>query len=305
MTLSIEQIGREIQAIETKTEALAVDLQQVYGQYLQYLGESVQRQLIAVCYYICTQSFPDIFLQLSYRERSTLQADLQQVATQGAARLTLEELGKLILEEPEFDPNDLMDSGEDDREDAQSYDNLDDQDWAPESSLAAGSDLQAQDTPSSLPQTLRNPQVLWDWYSEVDNAITQVLQEISHRATGVLEKAGILENHLPEPLLEAATQSEAAEAGGGKHPNLLNFVVEMGKAREDGRKTSSQRIEIVTIHLRLTELEFGDPYLVSQRHKLRGLMQQLQNLTKSYRQRNRDQAKAEAEAAWRSSWSTL
>jgi hypothetical protein len=130
----------------------------------------------------------------------------------------------------------------------------------------------------------------------------EVLRQTSQQATKILERSGIIHNQLPEPLLEVATQSEAAENVGSGHPNILNLVVEMGKMSEEGRKSSSQRIEIVAVYLRLSDLEFTDTYLVGYRNKLRSYLQQLQSLSKAYRKRTHEYAVAQAESAWRSSW---
>jgi len=354
--MSIQHLTREISAIEIKTEALSAQIQEAYQDYLDRLGITVKRQLIAASYYLCTQLFPDVFLKLKYSDREKLQRSLQQIAEEATQRLSLAALGSRILEEtiPKEDffldsedseyseeSEDLDDSkeeitenhlftgntshppapspqkgeGEPDQSpspkreegfrvrDVNSYEELEENiDEKQDNAVPENEPEESQPVDPSQPPSLKNPQVLLDWYSEIEQAIGDVLRQVSHRATHALERSGIIHNQLPEPLLEVATQSEAAENVGSDHPNILNLVVEMGKMNEEGRKSSTQRIEIVAIYLRLSDLEFTDTYLVSHRNKLRSQRQQLKSLSKIYHKRNRDYSIAQAEAAWRSSW---
>lgn len=320
--MAIQNLKREINAIESKTEVLVVQMQEAYQEYLDRLGMTVQRQLIAACYYLCTQLFPNVFLKLKYGDRERLQRSLQSLAEGAKQSLTLRALGQKILEEPSsedsnfFFDSDAEDGDEDTTEDIAediteetAEDGREARTDEPLAGKTSGTDH--GETPSenmeqtadpSQPPSLNNPQILVDWYSEIEEAIVEVLREVSHQATHILERSEIIHNQLPEPLIEMATQSEAAENVGSEHPNILNLVVEMGKINEEGRKSSTQRIEIIAIYLRLSDLEFTDTYLVGHRNKLRSQFQQLKSLSKIYHKRSRDYAIAQAEAAWRSSW---
>ncbi|MGA1130927.1 MAG: hypothetical protein ACO31I_01465 [Prochlorotrichaceae cyanobacterium] len=317
--MPIQNLKREIHAIESKTEGLVAQIQEAYGEYLDRLGITVQRQLIAACYHLCTQLFPDVFLQLKYSDREKMQRSLQSLAEEAKGSLTLSALGARILEEPDAENEDLfLDSFETDpdAEDADLSEEEDDflEEEEAQAPAQSATDPEAdwdanpdsESTPSqadpSQPPSLTNPQVLVDWYSEIEQAIGDVLRTVSQKATQVLEQSGIIHNQLPSPLLEVATQSEAAENLGSDHPNILNLVVEMGKISEEGRKSSTQRIEIIAVYLRLSDLEFTDTYLVSHRNKLRSQFQQLKSLSKIYHKRSREYSIAQAEAAWRSSW---
>ena len=364
--MSIQHLTREISAIEHKTEALTAQIQETYQDYLERLGVTVQRQVVAASYYLCTQLFPDIFLNLKYSDREKMQRSLQRIAEEAKQSLNLATLGKKILDEatpqddfffddedPEADDFESSDESsressresfadESARDKSSGTENLGEEGHNPDSGLEAevradsssleGSSLEGSvpnssnqnsankapsnpdlfnsESPSepnsksdpSQPPSRTNPQVLTDWYSEIEQAIGDVLRQVSHKATHILERSGIIHNQLPEPLLEVATQSGAAENVGREHPNILNLVVEMGKMNEEGRKSATQRIEIVAIYLRLADLEFTDTYLVSYRNKLRSQLQQLKSLGKIYHKRNREYAIAQAESAWRSSW---
>jgi hypothetical protein len=319
--MSIQHLTREISAIESKTEALTAPIQETYQDYLERSGITVQRQLVAAGYYLCTQLFPDVFLKLKYSDREKMQRSLQQIAEEAKQSLTLGNLGQRILEEATPEESFFLDDDEQELEPSEVSSPEDewgeimeenrpdlnrdlgtassDQDTAPESPSDPES---KQENDPSQPPSRTNPQVLADWYSEIDQAIGDVLRQVSQKATHILERSGVIHNQLPEPLLEVATQSDVADNVNSDHPNILNLVVEMGKMNEEGRKSSTQRIEIIAIYLRLSDLEFTDTYLVSHRNKLRSQLQQLKSLGKIYHKRNREYSIAQAESAWRSSW---
>jgi len=60
--------------------------------------------------------------------------------------------------------------------------------------------------------------------------------------------------------------------------------------------------QVVAVRLRLSEIEFGDAAVATQRSKLRHLLTQLSKLGREYQHRQQERAIAQAEAAWRSSW---
>ncbi len=62
-------------------------------------------------------------------------------------------------------------------------------------------------------------------------------------------------------------------------------------------------IQLLAIHLRLTEIEFADAGLTLARSKVRHLAAQLKPLGRNYHKKLRERAIAEAQAAWRSCWS--
>ncbi|NJN49525.1 MAG: hypothetical protein HC805_06850 [Alkalinema sp. RL_2_19] len=59
---------------------------------------------------------------------------------------------------------------------------------------------------------------------------------------------------------------------------------------------------IVTLQLRLLELEFHDTNLISWRNQIRTLLNELKTITKDYKKQQQKQAIANAKMAWRSTW---
>lgn len=87
MARSLEQISTDLAKLDTATQKLDQDLQVVYRDYLNVLGQAVKRQLILAAYHLCTQTYPDDFLTLTVSQREKLQAHLRQIATQGEAQI--------------------------------------------------------------------------------------------------------------------------------------------------------------------------------------------------------------------------
>ena len=79
MTKSIQQIKQNLLEFEKIVAALAIELQDLYSKYLNSLSKSVQKQLILVSYQICTQEYPQSFLNLSLERRHNLQQNLRQL----------------------------------------------------------------------------------------------------------------------------------------------------------------------------------------------------------------------------------
>jgi len=59
----------------------------------------------------------------------------------------------------------------------------------------------------------------------------------------------------------------------------------------------------MAIHLRLIEIEFADAPLTAIRNRIRSQSAQLRNLGREYQKKQRERAIAEAQSAWRTSWS--
>ncbi|MEM9213718.1 MAG: hypothetical protein AAGD25_05165 [Cyanobacteria bacterium P01_F01_bin.150] len=78
MADAVRQIRHDLEQIEKAVDALGEEFNQVYDNYLTTLQTSVQKQVILACYHLCTQSYPERFLVLSYRQRETLQQAIQR-----------------------------------------------------------------------------------------------------------------------------------------------------------------------------------------------------------------------------------
>ena len=252
MGRSVEQIERDIAALEEVVSVLTLEIHSAYASYLTALGRAMRQQMILASYHLCTQGYPKQFLSLSVSQRQQLQQTARKLGQQASDQL----LNHTKTEEAE----------------------------ATEATEAAESN-----SSFSYPHT-SNPVELVQWQQKLEQAIANTLKTVSYETNSLLQKAGILPNKLPAPLLEAAVNSSeaSAEAIAGP-PNLLNLLVET-ETHEESEDSS------------VSEIEFADTTLRAGRNKIRNLEVRARSLMREYQKKQRERAVAEAEAAWRASW---
>ncbi|MCC5637207.1 hypothetical protein LC593_15340 [Nostoc sp. CHAB 5844] len=270
MARAIERIDRDLAMLEEALRAIAAELQSAYTIYLTLLGEAVRKQLILASYHLCTQGYPENFLKLSLNQRQKLQQAIRKLGKQLSEQLLTYVNGEAVSENEDVAENNEDDEGE----------------------LVAQNSI--SDTPNSS-----NPVELAKWQNSLEELTQQALKKISHDANVLLQQADILPKKVPEPILEAAAAaSEAAAEVMPGPPNLLNLVIEIDNEQDE----ESNLTQIITINLRLGEIEFADATLASSRKQIRNILVQLQTLGREYQKKQRERSIAEAEAAWRSSW---
>ncbi|MBE9102962.1 hypothetical protein [Vacuolonema iberomarrocanum] len=135
------------------------------------------------------------------------------------------------------------------------------------------------------------------WHERVEGGMSNVLQTLSYEANRLLHRVKILPHNLPDPVLEVAIKSGMTAESAGS-PNLMKLMIE---AKSEDRDDSGI-LQFIIIRLRLSELEFGNPSLSSQRSQMRQLLSRLKKIGKDYRKRQREKTTAQAELAWRSTW---
>lgn len=89
MVATLEQLRQDIIHLEQKTAEVVRKVRDVFSAYSGVLKDSVQRQLILASFHLCTQTYPEEFLRLSFSDRRQLQQQLQQLGQQLANDLTL------------------------------------------------------------------------------------------------------------------------------------------------------------------------------------------------------------------------
>lgn len=290
MAGSLERIERDVAALEEAIATIGTEFHRTYSNYLQVLGQTARQQLILVCFYICTQAYPESFLALSFSQRERLQAEIRQVADWG-----LQELHKLgstsaMSESP---VERLDDDGAIEPDIAKVPDA--DPDPEPESRLSIPSCANEQVTPENAPPI--DPERAIVWQEQIERQIAKILQTLSNQTNHKLQKSGILPDLLPLPILEA-TKTEGFDAVGSA-PNLLNFTIE---TPDPDNADEPHVTQIVAISLRLAEIELTDPSCSAWRTQIRQLSQRLHSLAQQYDRKRKEQAKAQAESAWRTSW---
>lgn len=87
MARAVEQIDRDIAALEEATSAIAVETHSAYASYLTVLGQAMRQQLILATYHLCTQGYPENFLSLSFSQRQKLQQAVRKLAQNASDQL--------------------------------------------------------------------------------------------------------------------------------------------------------------------------------------------------------------------------
>ena len=271
MTRAIERIEKDIIALKDATRAIAQQLNLAYARYINTLGLALQKQLILASYYLCTQGYPDEFLNLSLNQRQKLQQSIRKLSQQAAQELIS------YIQPPEVTQTEVVLETEEEEE------------------------KDEQEEKEQQPQALdpSNPIELVEWQQEVEEGIEETLKKVSQGANIIIQKTGVLPKKLPEPILTAATAaSESSSDMMPSLPNILNLVIEISD-QEDSEDSITQ---IMAIHLRLGEIEFADVTLLTERKRIRNILMQLSKVGREYQKRQKELKIAEAEAAWRASW---
>lgn len=283
---ALERIERDLAALEAAIANIALEFHSTYESYLVALGEATKQQLILACYHICTQGYPEAFLDLSFNERQKMQQSLRQVAV-----ATQEKLQRLV--HPEDQAEESLEIQELDEE-FPSLTSLS----LPSSPIAEPSEERADQTlPNPNPQPLTLAELL-RWQETLERGISSNLKTLSRDANRLLQQSGILPKQLPEPVLDAASKAEAPGEAIAGPPNLLNLIVET----EDPEASGDTALHIIAINLRLSEIEFTDANATAWRHQIRNLSARLSLCRRDYQKKQRERAVLEAESAWRSSW---
>jgi hypothetical protein len=296
MARAVEQIERDIAALEEAVSAIAVELRSAYASYLKALGQAMRQQLILASYHLCTQGYPKAFLGLSFSQRQQLQQAIRKLGQQAAEQL----LAYINTEESKAVEEGLI-------EIPVGIQAIQNNPFVQESEEIldvttgiTGSAITPTTTPQNSDSYVSSPEQLAQWQQNLEAAIAYTLKTLSLETNSLLQQAGILPQKLPAPLLEAAaTASEASAEVMTGPPNLLNLLIEAENPEEPEDSTVTQ---IIAIHLRLAEIEFADVTVRAARNQIRNLEVRVSSLRREYQNKQRERIVAEAEAAWRTSW---
>lgn len=294
MSRSLTGIEEKISKIETDTTEFFQEFQHFYRQYLKLLSYCIEQQLILAAHHICTEIYPDAFLRLTFNQRQRLQDRLRKLGREFEADLLvfLKNQAELLIEPEESAENPTSEMTETE---------------------------ESESSPKTVPLNTANPDELLHWSRSVEYGVRETLEKISKEANSLLRGAAILSNAIPAKVLEMAVEAEESGIGMNRsgQPNILNLLIEATAVSElnnddendddddddDEMPNPSSITKITAIHLRLAEIEFGDPNLSHARKQLRDFLEKLGKLRKQYRQLKREYLTVEAKNAWRSSWS--
>lgn len=290
MSKSIQKLRDDLTVLNTKIQDLATNLDDLYKNYFQNLSSIVHRQLVLATYQICTQKYPDSFLRLSYQERIKLQEKIKALDTifiqdfldslksiQFPNNQFIQDFYTNIIEF--FSSSIITENNEQ------------------ENSINK-SEIQENNSENLSISVGLNPDDLIKFQIDIEDCLEECLTNLSHRTNKYLQNAGILPDTIPSKILEMALQGEENTSVVSGSPNLLSLLIE----KED-KSESFNITPIIAICLRLTEIEFNHSGLNLIRQKISNLLQKLDTLDEEYQKITRQYAIAQAESAWRSSWS--
>ncbi|NES73631.1 MAG: hypothetical protein F6K24_54825, partial [Okeania sp. SIO2D1] len=100
MVGAAKQIEEKLKEIEVAIAEIAKEFYDTYEGYFKVLGEGIRQQLIFASYHICTQGYPEAFLNLSFSQRQKMQSELREIA-----KLPVRELEELLAQIPEEQEN--------------------------------------------------------------------------------------------------------------------------------------------------------------------------------------------------------
>jgi hypothetical protein len=332
MSQRIDKIEQELAKLEGAIALMNQQLLATYSPYLKILGKAVQRQLIMAVYQLCTDVYPESFLQLSLNQRVNLQTKVKQIA-QGIMTQLLTPLVDLEnIISPSISsaliPTLITNVAPENFKEIEKVDKRD-----------------KREKPEKLAQVRK----LVNWQRQTDTEILQLLQQCSKEVNNLLHQAKLLAQQLPIFLLEAAAKVESLNTAAViSRPNTLNLLVEMGNNseaeveddseddpedtpeisqilsknipqdilqdisqhisqhisfKEFSKEPSKEILRLTAIYLRLGDLEFNDPELGNISNNLRALITKLHALDREYHKQAKLYQIAQAQAAWRATWS--
>ena len=165
------------------------------------------------------------------------------------------------------------------------------------------------------------------WHQNLEGEIAHSLKEISYKVNLLLQQARIMPPNIPKPILEASAQADRQGESNLSIPNLLSILIEQESDEQPLEDAASDRaivsndpersvllalelpdddfpqiVQIHSIYLRLTEVEFSDVNVLSLRKNIERLVDKIKMLRREYIQKQQELKIAEAESAWRNSW---
>ncbi|WP_052349600.1 hypothetical protein [Planktothrix prolifica] len=171
MAGSINRVDQDIAALEDAIAKIAQEFHHAYEVYLVALGQGVRQQLILASYHLCTQIYPQVFLELSVSQRQKLQQGLRNLARQMQT-----DLCESLQAPADFELEDLDDDFTSEPEEEQPEENL-----------------QVSQTPKPL-----TPERLFSWQDGIETGIVRLLKLLSKDTNLQLQRFGLLPKNYPK-----------------------------------------------------------------------------------------------------------
>ncbi|MEL6578159.1 MAG: hypothetical protein AAFQ14_00295 [Cyanobacteria bacterium J06621_12] len=332
MTKSIRAVKQSLESLKSQVGETATELKELHSNYLELLSHSLKQQLIFSCYQICTQLYPQAFVDLSLGGKQDLQQKLRQLS------LDLQPQLEQLVEQTELEPKPIelnlmaelikklpkpqRKSGDREAElspsdlelvkaEIASIENIENLDDIELIAIDASSDELELEPESPLEEPPReqvdfeNPEHLLLWHKQIERGIKKTLDDTSRKVNHRLQEAKIIPDRLPNKVIEVAMQADGAKGMRSsskqpKVPHVMHLAIESDKSKKS--KSDKNSTQISLLRLRLAEVEFADHLLNAKRGQIRNLLGKVKQLESQYKAIGQELAVLEAQAAWRSSW---
>ncbi|MGL5835579.1 MAG: hypothetical protein ACRC1Z_20465 [Waterburya sp.] len=334
MTKSIQQVKQNLEILKSQVAETATELEELHSNYLELLGHSLKQQLILACYQICTQLYPQSFIDLSLSAKQDLQQNLRRLSLELEAQLA-----EIITQrELEPEPSELnlmselikkLPKPKQRAEDAENLENnLTENDLELIKAeianienienleniklIAINASLEEEDELENSPEVapkeqvdFENPEHLILWHQQIERGIKNTLDETSRKVNQLLQKSKIIPDRLPNQVVDVAMQAEGSKGMRNNSrlpqiPHVMNLSIESDKNQKS--KSEKKSLQISLLRLRLAEVEFSDHLVNAKRGQILNLMGKVKQLDSQYQAIQQELAIIEAQAAWRSSW---
>ena len=293
MAKPIEQVEQDLHQLRTTSRELGRELTAAYRSYFGCFAPTLKQQSIQGCYHLCTNFYPEAFLKINYDRRAQLLKTLQRVISNAIADLSVH----------------IESSG-------QTSSNDDDE---PTGELTA--------MPAIPIDWFETPSSLSTWQRNLEEKLNHSLKEISYKLNVLLQQAQIMPPDIPKPILEANPEADRQGGNTANIPNLLSVLIGKKSSKQEAEldeddneeedeedaldammenliqaRDPAQIVQIHSLFLRLTEIEFSNVTVLSLRKNISQLTNKVKILNREYMHKQQELKIAEAEAAWRNSW---
>jgi hypothetical protein len=294
MAKPIEQVEQDLHQLRTSSREIGRELTAAYRSYFGCFAPTLKQQSIQGCYHLCTNFYPEAFLKINYDRRAQLLKTLQRVISNAIADLSVH------IESP-------------------SQTSTSDDDDEPTGELTA--------MPAIPIDWFETPSSLSTWQLNLEEELNHSLKEISYKINVLLQQAQIMPPNIPKPILEANSEADRQGGNTANIPNLLSVLIGQNsdKREEDEydnedeeedeedaldaamenliqRRDPATIVQIHSLYLRLTEVEFSNVTVLTLRKNISQLTNKVKILNREYTHKQQELRIAEAEAAWRNSW---
>ncbi|MEM7592373.1 MAG: hypothetical protein AAF383_12770 [Cyanobacteria bacterium P01_A01_bin.83] len=320
MTKSIQQVKQDLDNLKSTVANTAIELEKLYSSYLDLLSHSLQQQLIFACYQICTEIYPQEFLNLSLSEKQELQQSLRRMGVQLKSELTeiinYKELEpeplevNLMAELLKNLPKPKKNKGESTEEEPEINLELVKAELENIELIEIGSavEFSEEEETEALPTErvdFENPKHLISWHKQIERVIKKTLDKTSSKVNKCLQDSSVIAEAIPRKVIEVAMQADSSRGGANNSkssgfPHIMHLAIETEKKKKP--QPSPKAVQISLLRLRLAELEFSDHILSAKRREIRNLLSKITKLNSKYESIQQEIAVIEAQAAWRSSW---